>query len=140
MINDSSNENQFRNVVAQDAVLDTLVRTMRVDQRMGMAMGMSGGASTSWRILMRHPKNFAGILMMGFAGCEFGDLAPHTRIAFLYGNDDFNARHVRRCVPRLEQAGYTVWAVEFVGGHEPGQPELRDPMLDWLLEGARQRV
>ncbi len=135
VMNAVSNGTYKRNGVVQDAVLDTMWKTMRLHPRLGFATGVSGGARTSWEMLSRYPRHFAGVLMMAFAGLSTHTFPPHIRVAFLYGRNDFNAKHIPPCVKKLQRKRYQVRSMQCQGGHIMGPLSMRSQLMDWLMEG-----
>jgi predicted esterase len=137
-INSVTNEMYSLNWQAQDAALSLVVESMRVDRSMGFAIGMSGGAATSWEMVARYPEGFAGLVMMGISDGHNGSSIPiHVRVAYIYGNAEPNINHIKRKIPRLRAAGNKVREQVVPGGHVTGPVKVREAMLTWMLNDVK---
>ncbi len=140
-VNTSRNGTFAQNQIAQDRALETIAPSMRLDQRMGFAIGMSGGGRASWQVACRYPENFRGIVMMGISGDEDIYMPPlYVRIAIIHGETDFNNKSTARALKYLKQEGYEVREVVVPGGHVTGPPSVRVQMLDWMVSSARREL
>jgi Tetratricopeptide repeat len=123
----------------QDAALATIVGSIRLDLEMGFAIGMSGGAATSWEMICRYPENFAGVVMMGISDGHNDCWIPkHVRVAYIYGQTDHNIRRIQWIIPKMRSAGYKVRDQMVPGGHVTGPLHVREEMLTWMLADARR--
>lgn len=139
VINSSRNKTFAQNHIAQDRALETVSTSLRVDQQMGFAIGMSGGGRASWQVACRYPENFMGIVMMGISGDEDVFMPPtHVRVAFIHGETDFNNRSTASAIRLLTQLGYEVRERVVPGGHVPGPVQVRIEMLNWMVFAARR--
>ena len=139
VVNSSKNQTFAQNHIAQDRALETVSTSLRLDQRMGFAIGMSGGGRASWQVACRYPENFRGIVMMGISGDEHVFMPPlHVRIAIIHGESDFNNKAIARALAMLTREGYQVREAIVPGGHVTGPVENRVEMLNWMVYGARR--
>lgn len=139
VVNSSKNQTFAQNHIAQDRALETVSTGLRLDQRMGFAIGMSGGGRASWQVACRYPENFRGIVMMGISGDEDVFMPPpHVRIAIIHGETDFNNKAIARALALLAREGYQVREAVVPGGHVTGPVENRVEMLNWMVYGARR--
>lgn len=138
-IDTSSNRHYNGNWQAQDVAIGIVATSMRVDTRMGIAIGMSGGAATSWEMICRYPDNFVGLVMMGF-GTSHNDcwIAPHVRVAYIHGSQEPNNWDIERAIPKLKAAGNPVRNQVVSGKHVKGPLAVRERMLTWILDEARR--
>jgi predicted esterase len=138
-LNQSRNSRFAENHITQDHALETVIIGMRLDERMGFAIGMSGGGRASWQVACRYPENFRGIVMMAISGDEDRFMPPlTTRIAIIHGETDFNNRAIARAIPYLRNLGYQVQERVVPGGHVTGPPSVRIEMLNWMVHAARE--
>ena len=136
-INSSRNSRFVENPIAQDRALETILIGMRLDQRMGFAIGMSGGAQSSWYLVYKYPENFRGLVMMGQGGIPEYMLAPHVRVAYIHGVDEGNNWHIARMQSRLRANGNFVRDELVPGEHVMGPVDRRVTMLNWMVHAAR---
>lgn len=137
-INSSRNGGWRNNWEAQNAAIDTVLPHMRIDQRLGFAVGVSGGAQASWRLAARLPSNYAGVVMEAQGGYSDKPLSLNTRVAYLNGNRDWNHDYINKMEALLKRNGYTVRRQVYNGGHGNAPVPLRIKMLDWMLAAARR--
>jgi hypothetical protein len=140
VMNHVANHTYRQNFTVQDHVLDAVFGSMRLDPRLGMATGVSGGARCSWDMLVRHPNRFSGLFMIAFGKGDLGELSQHVAVAFLHGNQDYNAPSIRRTVQQFRSGRRVHLHREFPGGHEGGPLNLRHDSLNWLLQTLQSRV
>ncbi len=139
VVNSSKNKTFAQNHIAQDRALETVSVGLRLDQRMGFAIGMSGGGRASWQVACRYPDNFRGIVMMGISGDENVFMPPlHVRIAIIHGETDFNNKSIAKALAMLTRLGYQVREAVVPGAHVTGPVENRVEMLNWMVYGARR--
>lgn len=139
-LNSSSNRTHHLNWKAQDAAINTLLATMRIDTRLGFATGTSGGAQTALLLAYRYPENIAGVVMMARGGDweTVRGVSSELRIAFLNGNTDFNHDEVTEVAAYFRQRGNEVRRQVFPGGHRSAPTALLTQMLDWVVSDARR--
>lgn len=137
-LNSSRNGPSSNNIDAQEAAFETIMPTMRVDQRLGFAIGMSGAAMASWLAASRYPENFQGLVMMGQGGYEDRMLAPHIRVAYIRGHDEPNNWYIPRVIGKLRANGNQVRDQLVPGGHVMGPLEVRVEVLNWMVHAARR--
>lgn len=137
-LNSSRNAWHSTNYIAQDAAINTVMPTMRIDERLGFAIGTSGGAQTAWWLAVRYPENVAGIVMMAQGGYRKYMISPHTRVAYINGRDDWNHDFITEMVGRVRANGNEVRRKVIPGGHITAPLHLRIEMLDWMLSAARR--
>ena len=117
-INNSSNATYRYNEYAQELAFNTIVPSLRIDPNLGFTYGASGGARTNWDCMCRHPTNFAGLMQVVFGDGDACKAPPRgVRVAFLYGDRDFNRKYVERTYKRLLQQSYDVQAYMYTGDH-----------------------
>lgn len=138
-INSSSNRTYAQNVLAQDAALGVVFSSMRVHDRLGFAIGSSGGAATSWEMICNYPQRFAGVVMIAF-GTSHNDcwIPRHVRVGYIYGARDFNVPAIEQAIPRLRASGNQVRVHKHSGGHQLGALGPRVAMLDWMVKAGRR--
>ncbi len=137
-LNTSRNGPSSNNADAQDAAFATITPSLRVNQEMGFAIGMSGGAMASWLVASRYPQNFRGVVMMGQGGHESYMLAPHIRVAYIRGEDEPNNWYIPRVITKLKANGNLVRDQIVPGAHVPGPVSVRVEMLNWMVHAARR--
>jgi predicted esterase len=139
-INSISNGTYEGNWQAQDAALEFVMTHLRVDPQLGLAVGMSGGAATSWEMICRYSDYFSGVVMMGISrghnGCWF---PPHVMVAYIHGQHDSNNPAIEEAIGYLHDGGYQVRERVVPGEHVMGPVHVREEMLSWLAEAARRR-
>lgn len=138
-INAVSNEMYASNWKSQDEALALVAGSMRVDMRMGIAIGMSGGAASSWETICRYPDYFVGVVMLGMAGSQDDCRLPtNVRVGYIYGQRDQYRKAIEQKIPALRSDGHEVHFQMVPGGHVPGPVHVREQMLTWILEEARK--
>jgi len=138
-INTSSNGSRRQNWFAQNAAISTVSTSMRVDGRLGFAIGVSGGAAASWEMICRYPDNFVGVVMIAMSRGHNGCMIPgHVRVGYIHGRTDFNNSGIARIIPQLRAAGYKVKEQVVPGGHVEGPLRARENMLTWMLNDVRR--
>jgi hypothetical protein len=141
LVSMNTSGNKWHSSGNREAQLDAynfLYGHIRSHPYLNFTVGVSGGAQMGWIAAANSPEMFAGVLMIAHGGYRELNLAPHIRIAYLHGREDWNASFVREMIGRLRQNGNEIRHETFPGGHEPGPLQLRTRMLDWLLESARR--
>ncbi len=139
VINSSYNEGgTANNREAQLAAYNFLNGRLRTHPYLNFATGASGGAQMSWIAAANSPNMFAGLLMTSHGGYREIALAPHIRVAYVNGKDDWNAPYIVEMMARLRANGNEVRHQVVPGGHIEGPLEVREQMLDWLLDSARK--
>lgn len=139
VINTSSNRSYGYNGLAQNAAISTVSTSMRVDGRLGFALGVSGGAAASWEMICRYPDNFAGVVMIAMDDGHNGCMIPgHVRVGYIHGRTDHNNPGIVRIIPKLRAAGYKVKEQVVPGGHVQGPLRVRENMLSWMLNDVRR--
>ena len=66
-------------------------------------------------------------------------LPPHIYVAFIHGNEDFNAKVIASDAKEIQRNGNPSRHIIFEGRHVTGPPELRIEALDWMLMGAKKK-
>ncbi|MBI5095678.1 MAG: tetratricopeptide repeat protein [Candidatus Hydrogenedentes bacterium] len=144
VMNESMNRNKGHmhyNEIAQEMALETINQGMRIDRRLGFAMGTSGGGKSSWYLVSRYPQNFAGLLMMAMSDDNKSSyIPPRIRVAYVHGESDFNNPYIAKKIPKLRAAGHQVREKVIPGGHVSGRYEDMVEMLDWLVTEARKDI
>jgi tetratricopeptide (TPR) repeat protein len=137
-LNSSRNGPAANNIEAQEAAFATIIPSLRVDQRLGFAIGMSGGAMASWLAVYRNPDNFRGLVMMGQSGYFDYPLAPHIRVAYIRGRNEPSNRYIERMIGNLRANGNLVRDEMVEGAHVMGPVSRRVAMLNWMVHAARE--
>lgn len=141
-LNESKNRARghlYYNEIAQEQALATIVQNMRLDLRLGFAIGTSGGGKSSWHLVSRYPQNFQGLVMMAMShDGKSSYIPPHVRIAYIHGESDFNNPSIARIIPRMIANGNQVRELVIPGGHVSGRPEDIMMMLEWMVSDARR--
>jgi len=141
-LNESKNRARghiYYNEVAQEQALATIVQNMRLDLRLGFAIGTSGGGKSSWHLVARYPQHFQGLVMMAMGSDdEFSYIPPHVRIAYIHGESDFNNPHIAKKIPQMMANGNQVRELVIPGGHVSGRTEDIIMMLEWMVSDARR--
>jgi len=137
-LNSSRNGPGSNNTQAQDAAFRTILPSLRVNQELGFAIGMSGGAMASWLVASRYPDNFSGVVMMGQGGFEDRMLASHIRVAYIRGFHEPNNWYIPRVIESLKRNGNQVRDRLVPGNHVKGPVEVRVAMLNWMVSAARR--
>ncbi len=111
---------------------------MRIDMRLGFAIGFSGGGKAAWNMAYRYSQHFAGVVMMGINCVDDHDmLSPHIRVGYIHGEHDFNNDVIAMTIPYVQAHGNPVREMVIPGGHVPGNAQQISEMLDWMLSDAR---
>ncbi len=108
-----------------DEIIKKLPQHIRVDLNRVTVEGRSAGASSTWRILIRHPDTFAGATMISGASLSYGDAADiakykYTPIKLYQGADDSRVDPVgtRKLVDKIKAAGGAIFYTEYANtGH-----------------------
>ncbi|NUM52866.1 MAG: tetratricopeptide repeat protein [Candidatus Hydrogenedentes bacterium] len=139
-LNHSSNKTFAYNEYAQELAFNTILPGLRVHPELGFTYGASGGARSNWDCMCRHPQNFAGLIQVVFPrGSECKRPPQGVRVAFLYGDRDFNRKGTEKLCGELWNEGYEVQVRMYSGDHYSNPPEnLRVELLDWLVGSARR--
>lgn len=147
-MNDVSNDTFRQNPEVQRDVLDTAFKVLRLDPSRGIALGMSGGANTSWDMIRTYPETFGGIVQIAFFGgfdpqrpqhYIHTDLPRHIVLAAIHGDKDFNAEIAIKGERLFKQQARPVLRLTFPGGHETGPVHLREQALDWVYRQLPSR-
>jgi len=139
-INSSRNGTFKNNHIAQQRMYETVLPNMRIHQKLAFAIGASGGARTNWNAICRDPDYFAGIVMIAFpASSDVCERIPsRVRVAFLHGDEDFNADGVYYSIPRVKANGNEVQHYVHQGDHGAWPPhETIVQVLDWMVSEGR---
>jgi predicted esterase len=125
-----------QNHISQDEAVDVVKNSMRSVQKLFFAIGGSGGAKTSWEMICRYPDHFAGVVMMAMNRGRGDWLPRHIRVAYIYGETDFNRAGIESTIPYLQKYGNPLQVQMVPGGHVSGPLEVREKMLSWMLKDA----
>jgi hypothetical protein len=136
-INDSKNGPLEPIEHAQDLVWAAAERDLRLHPCLRYAMGQSGGGAASVRLILKHPDQFAGILVNVHSA---GGLPKHIAAVYVGGLADttHSCAAVRATAEGLKSSGNQVWYIEDPGNHDTAvhSGERAAPLMDWLLFGT----
>ncbi len=113
---------------------------LRMHPNLTITTGMSGGAQMAWIAAYNSPDFIPGVLMTAHGGYREMILPATTRVAFVNGKDDWNATFIGEMIGRLRANGNEVRFEVVEGGHIEGPQEVRERMLDWLLDAAQNNL
>ncbi len=136
---------QWWNVRAVKQLLDSVVRTNRVDPDRIYLTGLSRGGSACWEMAVQYPDTFAAMAVVcGMAPVPYASwIDKQLAIWVFHGTEDrvIPFSESEQMVARLRKLGYNVTFTPYEGvGHNAwDQAYLTDGLFEWFARQRRER-
>ena len=136
---------QWWNVRAVKQLLDSVVRTNRVDPDQIYLTGLSRGGSACWEMAVQYPDTFAAMAVVcGMAPVPYASwIDKQLAIWVFHGIEDrvIPFSESEQMVARLRELGYNVTFTPYEGvGHNAwDRAYLTDGLFEWFARQRRER-
>jgi len=126
---------------AQRALRREAKARFAIDPRRSYATGFSGGSPAAFSLALKHPRAFAGVILVGAVFTNSEPLPARSKLAVygLVGDSDIAYPEHLRAERQLPDHGFTSWQEVFPGRHQWPSPMKYREAVEFLQIAAMRR-